>query len=135
MTQEKSSQSLVVSGSNSGQIGQAGGDLNQSQYNTQGGLDRQLSIAEVVELIEKIELLFSSSDLADKQKKQALKHIDYAKDAVQEEEPDKKTAAISLQKATKVLKEANETLGAGKSLWQKLESIVKPLAIWLGTWL
>ena len=81
---------------------------------------------------QEIELLFSSSYLADKQKKQALKHIDYAKDAVKEEEPDKNTAAISWQKATKVLKEANETLDVGTGLWQKLKPIVNQLAPWLG---
>ncbi|MDF5710642.1 MAG: hypothetical protein PUP90_23965 [Nostoc sp. S4] len=133
MTQEKPPQSIVFNGgSNSGQIGQAGGDLNQNQYNTQGGIEEQLSIIEVVELIEKIQSLFSDSDLPDKQKKQALKHIDYAKDAIQEEEPDKNTATKSLQKATQALKEANETLGAGQGLWQKLEPIAKQLAPWLG---
>ncbi|MDZ8257015.1 CHAT domain-containing protein [Nostoc sp. ChiQUE01b] len=133
MTQEKPPQSIVFNGgTNSGQIGQAGGDMNQNQYNTQDSREKELSITEILELIEKIQSLFSSSDLPDKQKKQALKHIDYAKDAVQEEEPDKSTAAKSLQKATQILKEVNETLGAGQGLWQKLEPIAKQLAPWLG---
>jgi len=131
MTQEKPSQSIVLNGNNSGQIGQAVGDLNQNQYNAQGGVEKQLSITEVIALIEKLESLFSYSDLPDKQKKQVLKHIDYAKDAVKEEQPDKNIAAKSLQKATKVLKEANETLNAGQGLWQKLEPIAKQLAPWL----
>jgi hypothetical protein len=132
MPQEKPSQSLVFNGSNSGQIGQAGGNLNQNQSNNQGGVEKQLSIAEVVELIEKMESLFSSSDLPDELKGKTLKHIDYAKEAVQEKEPDKNTAVSSLQKASKVLKEANETLGAGKGLWHKLKPIAKQLAPWLG---
>lgn len=133
ITPEKPSQSIVFNGgSYSGQIGQAGGNLKQNQYNNQKSVEKQLSIAEVIELIEKIESLFSHSDLPDDQKKQALKHIDYAKDAVQEKEPDKNIAAKSLQKATQVLKEANETLGVGQGLWQKLEPIAKQLVPWLG---
>ncbi|KST63727.1 CHAT domain-containing protein [Mastigocoleus testarum] len=133
MTQEKPSQSIVFNcGSYSGQIGQAGGDLNQNQYNNQAGVEKQLSVTEVVELIEQIEFLFSNSDLPEQQKKKALKHIDYAKDAVQEEQADKNTATKSLQKATKVLEEVNETLGVGQGVWEKLELITKPLASWLG---
>jgi len=133
ITQEKPSQSIVFNGgSYSGQIGQASGNLNQNQYNNQKDLEKQLSITEVVELIEKIEFLFSSSDLPENQKKQALKHIDYAKDAVKEEQTDKNIAAKSLQKATHILKKANKTLGVGQALCQQLESIAKQLAPWLG---
>lgn len=114
------------------QIGQAGGDITQNQQNTQGRAEKQLTLTEVVELIQQIESLFRNSDLPNDLKKQALKHLDYANDAVQEKEPDKNTAAISLQKATKVLKEANETFNAGQGLWQKLETIIKQLAPWLG---
>lgn len=47
MTPEKPSQSIVFNGgSNSGQIGQAGRDLNQNHYNTQGVLEKQLTISE-----------------------------------------------------------------------------------------
>lgn len=133
MTKVNPPQSIVFNGgTNSGQIGQAGGDMNQNQYNNQSSGEKELSITEIVELIEKIQSLFSYSDLPDKQKKQAMKHIDYAKDAVQEEQPDKSTVAKSLQKATQTLKEVNETLGAGQGLWQKLEPIAKQLAPWLG---
>lgn len=133
MTKEKPPQSIVFNGgTNSGQIGQAGGDMNQTQYNNQGSEEKELSITEIVELIERIQSLFSYSDLPNEQKKQALKHIDYAKDAVQEKQPDKSTAAKSLQKATQTLKEVNETLGAGQGLLQKLEPIAKQLAPWLG---
>jgi hypothetical protein len=47
MTPEKPSQSIVFNGgSNSGQIGQAGRDLNQNHYNNQGVLEKQLTISE-----------------------------------------------------------------------------------------
>lgn len=113
------------------QIGQAGGDLTQNQELAQDNTP-SLSPEKVVELIAEIEYLFLNSDLPDDTKKQAFKHLDYAKDAVQEKEPDKNTAVSSLQKASKVLKDANETLSAGQGIWQKLKPIVKELAPWLG---
>lgn len=129
---EQPSQSINISGGTvSGQVGQAGHDVIQNQRNTQAPTEKQLMPTEVVELIAKIESLFLTSDLPDVTKKQALKHLDYAKDAVQDKEPDKSTAAISLKKAVVVLKEANEAFGAGQSIWKKLEPIANQLAPWL----
>jgi CHAT domain len=132
MKQQPSQSFTIKNGQFSGvQIGQASGNLTQSQQNTQNTAEKQLTSTEVVELIAQIEFLFLNSNLSDVSKKQALKHLDYAKDAVQEEQPDKIIAAKSLQKATQVLKEANE-MGVGQGLWQKLEPITKQLAPWLG---
>ena len=50
----------------------------------------------------------------------------------QEEKPDKDFAAKSLQRATKVLKEAGETVDAGTSLWSKVQPIINRLSPWLG---
>ncbi|MEA5472339.1 hypothetical protein [Spirulina sp. 06S082] len=62
----------------------------------------------------------------------AIKHLETAKEEVQEEEPDKDFAAKSLQRATKVLKEAGETVEAGTDLWQKVQPIITKLLPWLG---
>lgn len=131
--EQQPSQSISISGGTvSGQVGQAGRDMVQNQYNTQGLTEKQLAPAEAAELIAKIESLFLNSDLPEAPKKQALKHLDYAKDAVQDKEPDKNTAATSLKKAVGVLKEANEAFNAGQSIWKKLEPIANELAPWLG---
>lgn len=114
------------------QIGQAIENLTQVQQNSQSTTEKQLTPTQVVELITQIESLFLNSNLSDVSKKQALKHLDYAKDAVQEEQPDKIIAAKSLQKAVQLLKEANEILGLGQGLWQNLEPIAKQLTPWLG---
>jgi hypothetical protein len=134
MPEEKPTQSMSFSGGQlSGvQAGQAGGDLTQTQQNSQGEAEKQLTPVEVVELIAQIETLFRNSDLPEEQKEKALKHLETAKEETQETEPDKNYAAKSLQRATKVLKEANETVGAGQGLWQKLEPITSKLAPWLG---
>ncbi len=133
LMEQKPFQSFTISNSQfSGvQIGQAIENLAQVQQNTQSTAEKQLTPTKVVELIAQIESLFLNSNLSDISKKQALKHLDYAKDAVQEEQPDKMIAAKSLQKAAQVLKQANE-MGVDQGLGQELEPIVKQLAPWLG---
>ncbi|MBD2608736.1 CHAT domain-containing protein [Scytonema hofmannii FACHB-248] len=128
------SQSLNISGGNlSGvQLGQAARDLTQNQQNTQDGTEKELTLNEVVERIAQIETLFRTSDLPEDLKEKAINLLKSAKDEVKEKEPDKDFATKNLQKATKVLKEANETFGAGQGLWQKLQPIAEQLAPWLG---
>jgi hypothetical protein len=135
MSEEKSSQSMnfgsaQLSGVNAAQ--NIGGNVEQSLSNTHGEAEKQLTPAEVVELIAQIETLFRNSDLPEAQKEKALKYLDSAKEEVQETEPEKDIAVKSLQRAAKVLKDTNEAVGAGQGLWEKLEKIVIPLAPWLG---
>lgn len=134
MPEEKPIQSMSFSGGQlSGvQAGQAGGDLTQTQQNSQGKAEKQLTPSEVVELIAQIETLFQNSDLPDTQKEKAIKHLETATEEVKAAEPDKDYAAKSLQRATKVLKDADETVAAGQGLWQKLEPITSQLAPWFG---
>ncbi|MGG6242130.1 hypothetical protein ACQ4N7_26220 [Nodosilinea sp. AN01ver1] len=135
MTEEKPSQSLNISGgqfSGGIQVGQAGRDLSQTQRIVGGNPEKQLTVTEVVELISQIENLFETSDLPSDQQEKAIKHLETAKEEVQAKDPDKDFAMKSLQRATKVLKEANEAVGAGEGLWKKLEPIVTQLAPWLG---
>lgn len=134
---ESSSQSLNISGAKLSNVqigGQAGGDLtaNQTQNISQGGLEDSLTPMNVVELIAQLEDLFDSSNLPENSKQKAIKYLESAKEEVQEEEPDKDFAAKSLQRATKVLKEAGDTVDAGTSLWSKVKPIVGRLIPWLG---
>lgn len=134
MAETNPSQSMNFNGGQfSGvQIGQAGRDLSQNQQNNQGEAEKQLTPADVVELIVQVETLFRSSDLPDDKKEKAIKHLETAKEEVKEAEPDKDFAAKSLQRATKVLKDAGETVSAGQGLWDKLNLIASQLAPWLG---
>ena len=135
MTEEKPSQSLNISGgqfSGGVQVGQAGRDLSQTQRIVSGNTEKQLTVAEVVELISQLENLFETSDLPTDQKEKAVKHLESAKEEAQAKDPDKDFATKSLQRATKVLKEANEAVGAGEGLWKKLEPVATQLAPWLG---
>jgi len=129
--EEKPSQSISISGSQvSGQFGQAGRDLNQTQPLRQDVAEKQLTPPEVAKLIAQMEILFRNSDLSEEQKEKALKHLETAKEEIQETEPDKNFAAKSLRRAIKALKEADE-IEAGQG-WQKLELITSKLAPWFG---
>lgn len=137
MSEEKSSQSFSISG---GQVshaqigGQAGRDLSatQNQQINQNESQKPLTQTDVVELIAQLEEPFRSSGLPEAQTAKAIKHLEAAKEEVQEENPDKEFAAKSLQRATKVLKEAGETVQAGTSLWQKVKPILETVSPWLG---
>lgn len=135
MSEEKPSQSMNFSGGQLSGVNAAqnvGGNVNQTLSNTQGEAQKQLTSIEVVELIAQIEALFRSSDLPEEQKEKALKLLGTAKEEVTETEPDKSYAVKSFQKATKILKEANETFGAGQGLWDKLKPLAGTLAPWFG---
>ncbi len=134
---EKPSQSLNISGGQLSNVqvgGQGGRDLNvnQTQSISQGELEESLTPANVVELIAQLEELFESSDLPKEYKEKAIRHLESTKEVVQEDKPDKDFAAKSLQRATKVLKEAGATVDAGTSLWSKIQPILSRLLPWLG---
>lgn len=134
---ENSSQSFNISGGQLSNVqvgGQAGRDLNvnQTQNISPGELEESLTPTNVVELIAQLEELFNSSDLSKKYKEKAIRHLDSAKEVAQEEHPDKDFVAKSLQRATKVLKEAGETVDAGTTLWSKVQPIISRLLPWLG---
>jgi hypothetical protein len=134
MSKEKSSQSMNFSGGQlSGvQSGQAGRDLAQTQHNNQYEAEKQLTPDDVVNLIGQIETLFWNSGLSGIQKEKAIQHLENAKEEVKATEPDKDFAAKNLERATKVLKDAGDTVVASQGLWQKLEPIAKQLAPWFG---
>ncbi|BBD63251.1 hypothetical protein NIES2109_61010 (plasmid) [Nostoc sp. HK-01] len=135
--EEKPSQSFSISGGQLSDVqigGMAGRDINVTQNQEIGTSEssKTLTQADVVELIAQLEGLFRSSDLPETQTAKVIQFLDAAKDEVQQKEPDKDFAAKNLQRATKVLKEAGETVEAGTGLWQKVEPIITKLLPWLG---
>ncbi len=137
MPEEKPSQSFSISGAQLSEVqigGIAGQDMNVTQNQQIGTSEssKPLTQADVVELIVQLEELFRSSGLPEAQTAKAIKHLEAAKEEAQEEKPDKDFAAENLQRATKVLKEAGETVEAGTSLWQKVKPILETVSPWLG---
>ncbi|EAW34122.1 CHAT domain-containing protein [Lyngbya sp. PCC 8106] len=129
MSEQPKSQSMNFSGGTFSkvQLGQAGRDLTQSQNFNSDNPEKQLTITEVIALIQKIETIFRNSGLPEKQQEKALNYLENAQEAVREDEPDKSYAAKSLQKANKVLKDAN--------LWLEFKSQLEPLFTQLELWL
>jgi hypothetical protein len=107
-------------------------NVTQNQQIGTSESSKPLTQADVVELIVQLEELFRSSGLPEAQTAKAIKHLEAAKKEAQEEKPDKDFAAKNLQRATKVLKEAGETVEAGTSLWKKVQPIITKLLPWLG---
>lgn len=132
VSRESTSQSMNFRGAkiSGGLIGQAGRD-NIQQINN-GGTERSLTMEEVCELIKQIETIFAASDLPENLKQKALIHLETAEEEIQDNEPDKDAAAKSLKRVSKVIKDANESVGAGVGILQKLEPIFKKLSPWLG---
>ncbi|UJB73062.1 hypothetical protein HRE53_31235 (plasmid) [Acaryochloris sp. 'Moss Beach'] len=137
MSEEKSSQSINISGGQNSNVqigGIAGRDqtVHQTQQIDTEEEAGQLTQADVIDLITQLETLLQSSGLPEKESSKALRHLESAKEEVQSKEPDKDYAAKSLEKATTVLKEAGETVAAGSSLWNKIKPIVEKVTPWLG---
>lgn len=131
MSEEKlyQPQSISISGSQvSGQIGQAGRDLFQHQVKT----EEMLTSTDVVAGLAQIEELVRSSNLSDSEKNKAIRHIETAKEEAQSKEPEKNFAATSLQRATEVLKSADETVSAGQGLFGKVKPVIESLLPWFG---
>lgn len=137
MPEEKPSQSFNISGGQLSHVqigGMAGQDMNVSQKQQIGTSEpsKPLTQADVVELIAQLEELFRGSGLPEVQTVKAIKYLEAAKEEAQEKKPDKDFAANNLQRATKVLKEAGETVEAGTGLWEKVQPIITKLLPWLG---
>ena len=135
-SEQKPCQSFNISGGQLSNVqigGQAGRDLttSQSQQNFQAD-ERSMTPAEVTALLDQLKQLLQGSNLPTEQKDKAIRSIETATDEIKAEEPDKEFAAKNLQRATKVLKEAGETVEAGTSLWQKVNPILETVGLWLG---
>ena len=137
MTKEQATQSIHISGGQISKVqigGIAGRDqtVAQSQQIGEGANAKSLTPADVAALLDQLKSILENSELSAVDKEKAVRSIATAKDEVQAEEPDKEFAAKSLQRATKVLKDAGETVEAGTSLWQQIKPIMETVSPWLG---
>jgi hypothetical protein len=123
---------MTINGDFSGQAGQAGRDLTQTQDQNPGEAINRLSTTEVVELITKIEGLLRCSDLPEDQKGNVASYLTVVKAEANGQEPNKKLAAENLKRATEFLKETNNAVDAGQSLWTKVAPLLGQLSPWLG---
>jgi hypothetical protein len=134
MSNDTPSQSINISGStlSGSQIGQAGRDQTQTQRIVQDSTLQHLSQKEVASLLENLENILKIANLSSASQEKALKYLSVVKEEAQAEQPDKRFAAEGLKKVAEVLKDTNETLETGQSVWSKVQPILGRLLPWLG---
>lgn len=134
MSNNNLSQNINISGSSlsGSQFGQAGRDQSQFQEIGQSSTSQSLNQKEVIDLLEDLEKILRGCDLSIDQREKALRYLSAAQEEAKAEEPDKRFAADSLKKVTKVLTDANETIEASQGVWDKIQPVLGKLVPWLG---
>jgi hypothetical protein len=137
MSKEKPSHSQSISGVGiSGsqiQLGQAEGNLAQSQQDNQAAIEEQgITATDIVKLFVEIETLVRQSALSEAERGKAIAYLTAAKEEVEQEEPDKELVAKNLKRASDTIKTTSETVESGKKLWETIQKILPPVLVWLG---
>ncbi|NMF82410.1 hypothetical protein [Nodosilinea sp. P-1105] len=134
----KPDQSQSISGVNltnaQVQMGQAGNDLRQTQADNQGTVHTDgLSADQVAALLAQVIEAIAQAPLPEADKTKALAYLSAAQQETQEAEPDKDLIAKNLKRMGDTLQTASDSAEAGKTLWQTIVPLLRPLAGWLGT--
>jgi hypothetical protein len=139
MADAKSPQSQSITGSSisGSQVAMAqaqGGSVSQVQQGnySAGTAEKQLTVPEVVSLLNQIGALLKDSGLPAEVAEKARRDLGRVVEDVQDKEPDKEQAAKSLKKVADALKAANETANSGKGLWEAAQPILLHLVGWFG---
>ncbi len=129
------SQSQSIGGSVTGstvQMGQAGGDQQQSQTAETQSQQQGLTGAEVVALLSQLETAVTASALTTEQQAELLDYLRPAKREAGKEKPKKELVGQNLKQVSETLKTLKDTTEAGKSLWQTGVEVFKAVAPWIG---
>lgn len=138
MSKDKPFQSQSINGSHlSGsqvQMGQAeGGNVTQIQQGNQANVAEATTTDELMKSLELVEQLLRTARLPDTVKEEAIAYLTTAKREVKQAEPDKELVAKTLKRMGETVKTADDTVKAGKGLWETIKPILVPLIGWLGT--
>lgn len=132
--QPSRSQSLSNVTLNSGmvQLGQADGDLQQSQTGDLQAHQQGITGAEVVTLLAQLETAVKGAGLEPAQQEELLAYLVPAKLQAAKETPSKELVGQNLKQMSETMKTLKDTTETGKSLWQTGTEIFKTVAPWLG---
>lgn len=114
------------------QLGQAGGDLQQSQTGDLQTEQQGMTGADVVALLAQLEAAVKGAALTPDQAEELLDYLRPAKREAAKETPSKELVGQNLKQVSETLKTLKDTTEAGKSLWQTGVDIFKTVAPWLG---
>jgi hypothetical protein len=138
MSKESLSQSQSISGSSITNStinqSQAAGKstISVSQSTQSMSMGEALTVDRITDLLTQIENLIRAANLPNSERTKALKYLDAAKEEVKEEEPKRDLVSGNLERMAKSIKTADETMKAGKNLWDSINPLLLPLASWLG---
>ncbi|HEY9623418.1 MAG TPA: hypothetical protein V6C78_23880 [Crinalium sp.] len=132
--QPSQSQSLSNVTLNGGtmQLGQAGGDLQQSQTGDVSTQQQGITGAEVVTLLERLEMAVKGASIDPALQDELIDYLRPAKREAAKDTPSKELVGQNLKQVSETLKTLKDTTEAGKSLWQTGADIFKTVAPWLG---
>lgn len=114
------------------QLGQAGGDLQQSQTGDLQTQQQGLTGTEVVDLLKQLEAAVKGAALDPAIQEELLDYLRPAKREAAKETPNKGLVGQNLKQVSETLSTLKETTEAGKSLWQTGAEILKAVAPWIG---
>jgi hypothetical protein len=107
-------------------------NLQTMNTNVTSATEKPLTQQEVIELLAEIEQLIEEyPPLPAASKEKSLKYLGAAKEEAQATEPDKQLAAGNLKRMVETLKNADETGGSTKTLWENVKQILMQLHTWL----
>lgn len=114
------------------QMGQAGGDMQQSQTGNPQTQQQGLTGAEVVDLLEKLEAAVKGAGLDPTMQEELMDYLRPAKREAAKATPNKELVGQNLKQASETLKTLKEATDAGKGLWQTGAEVFKAVAPWIG---
>lgn len=114
------------------QLGQAGRDLQQNQTGDLQTQQQGLTGAEVVTLLEQLEIAVKGAAIDPALQEELLDYLRPAKREAAKVNPSKELVGQNLKQVSETLKTLEETTEAGKSLWQTGAEIFKTVAPWIG---
>jgi hypothetical protein len=129
---EQPTQSQSIDGANvvgsQVQMTQAGRDATASQAGNLAAQQQGLTGADVVKLLEELEMTVKAAQLPAEQEEEALDYLKSAKRESKKEDADKDTVAKNLKRVG----DAIETADKATQVWSKAQEVFKKIAPWLG---
>ena len=105
----------------------------QMEANVTQSDEKQLTQADVIQMLARIEELVNSTpELPEAEKEKSLRYLGAAKEETQAPEADKEFAAGNLKRMAQTIETASKTVESGKTLWGNVKPILKELPAYFG---
>ncbi len=129
---------IVQFNTGSGGVGQQaatdGSTQNQKITSIQepASVGKQVTQQDMVQMLAQLDQMVSSAEIPAEIKKLVATYLGTAKQAVEEEEPNKQLVKITLEDVAKKLKKASNETESGANLFTRVKPILGKVVDWLG---